>query len=103
MILSAIDPARRALFQDAGAIVDLGPGLNDSEEKMFPDCFHMVSTPGRAFWRALEPQQASGNDVEYRWFAQLPLTASGGRFTCGSRVPGNDEGNTYVLLLQPPL
>ena len=34
-----------------GAILDLGPGLNESAKKMFPDCFHMVSTPRAPFSR----------------------------------------------------
>ena len=71
--------AEVAAFAHVGAILDLGPGFDETRKKMIPDGFHTRAS----FWVCLEPEQARGDDVEYRWFAQLALAALGGRFGCG--------------------
>ena len=80
-----------------GAILDVGrPGAEivwareKNVSRLFPHRFHTRTT----FLGCPEPQQACGNDVEYRWSAQLLLTASGGRFTCDTMNPDERQMKT---------
>ena len=69
-------------------------GKNDS--RRIPHGFHTRVT----FLACLEPEQARGNDVKCRWFAQLLLTASGGSSECGEWITFEMQVITVEITMQ---
>ena len=85
--------SRRGRDSGSGTLRDrnsMRPGKNISTQ--FPHDFH---TPRGVFACRID-DRAPGNDVEYRYVAQLGLAASEARFEC---VTNDGSRNRYIILL----